>query len=371
MIDQATYTKEWVDYISKSYGRGTRKADPDLIEKVTKALHLLESLTQTDLKFIFKGGTSLLILLDKMHRFSIDIDIIVEDDRDSVDLNLILDQVVSTSSIFERYEEQNRGSIKNIPKAHYKVFYNSAIADSEGYVLLDILFEKSKYLETVEMDINCDFIKYKNPERMIRMPSVDCILGDKLTAYAPNTTGIPYNHDKELEIIKQLYDVANLFDCMNNIETVRETFRGIAEQELEYRKLNGNLTYIDILDDIFDTSSILTCKGIVNEDEKTFKLLENGVKSIRTYVFSENYIIEKAVNSASKAAYLSLLLKNDINTVERYNPKINVKELKMSTKRHKLFRNIYKYDAEAYFYWYKSFELLDSIEGSKVEAAIT
>ncbi len=54
MINETTYTKEWILKKSSQYVRGKKKADPTLIEKVTKALHLLEALAMTDLKFIFK-----------------------------------------------------------------------------------------------------------------------------------------------------------------------------------------------------------------------------------------------------------------------------------------------------------------------------
>lgn len=57
MIPNNTFTEEWIQKISNDYKRGGKKADPTLIEKVTKALHLLENLSQTDLGFIFKGGT--------------------------------------------------------------------------------------------------------------------------------------------------------------------------------------------------------------------------------------------------------------------------------------------------------------------------
>ena len=63
MIHETTYTKEWIVKNSTNYKRGKKKADPTLIEKVTKAFHLLEELAKTDLEFIFKGGTSLLCLL--------------------------------------------------------------------------------------------------------------------------------------------------------------------------------------------------------------------------------------------------------------------------------------------------------------------
>lgn len=360
MIDQSTYTRDWVNSVSTNYGHGRRKANPMLIEKVTKALHLLELLTETNLNFIFKGGTSLLLLLDKMHRFSIDIDIIVEDDKSTIDMNSILDQVVSTSSVFLRYEVQDRVNTKHIPKVHYKLFYNSVIDNAEGYVLLDILFEKNNYLEITEKDINCNLIKYKSPAKVVRMPNIDCILGDKLTAYAPNTTGIPYNRNKELEIIKQLFDVANLFDQMSNLKTVRSTFISIAEQELEYRGIRDALSYRDVLDDVFDTSRTLASRGSVNEDK--FKLLESGVQALKSFVFSSNYIIESAVNSSAKAAYLSLLLKNEINEFERFDPKMNIKNLTMLNQP-KVFKKIINYDSEAYFYWYKSFEILENTSG--------
>lgn len=240
------------------------------------------------------------------------------------------------------------------------------IDDAEGYVLLDILFEKNNYLEIIEKDINCNLIKYKSPAKIVRMPNIDCILGDKLTAYAPNTTGILYNHNKELEIIKQLFDVANLFDQMSNMKTVRNTFISIAEQELEYREMRCTLSYKDVLDDVFDTSRTLASRGIVNEAK--FKLLKSGVQALKSFVFSSNYIIESAVNSAAKAAYLSLLLKNDINEIERFNPKINIKDLTILNQP-KVFKKIINYDPEAYFYWYKSFEILEST-GGIAEAAI-
>lgn len=36
------------------------------------------------LNFIFKGGTSLVLLLDQIKRFSVDIDIITEEDKEKV-----------------------------------------------------------------------------------------------------------------------------------------------------------------------------------------------------------------------------------------------------------------------------------------------
>ena len=356
MIHEDTFKKEWIQKKSTDYKRGRRKADPTLIEKVTKALHLLEGLAQSDLRFIFKGGTSLLLLLNEMHRFSIDIDIIIEEEKSEIDMEKFLSVIVGQSEIFTHFEENIRSENHEIPKAHYKVFYKSSLDDTESYILLDILFEKSHYVDIIQENINCKFIEYKEPGIYVDMPSIDCILGDKMTAYAPNTTGIPYGKDKELEIIKQLFDVANLFDIMENVETVSKTFKMMAHQELIYRGIDKEYTYIDVLDDIFETSRIISERGRIEKD--IFGYLQTGVNRIKDYIFSKNYILESAVNSASKAAYLSLLIKYDLTDVERYDKKIDLRELLINNQDFKKFKSIMKFDSEAYFYWYKSIEIL-------------
>jgi len=52
--------------------------DPSLLERTVFAFGLLEALTRTGLDFIFRGGTCLMLLLDRPRRISTDIDIIVE-----------------------------------------------------------------------------------------------------------------------------------------------------------------------------------------------------------------------------------------------------------------------------------------------------
>lgn len=356
MIHKNTFTKEWIQKKSADYRRGRRNADPTLIEKVINALHLLEGLAQTDLEFIFKGGTSLLLLLNEMHRFSIDIDIIIEEEKEAVDMVKILSLVVEESEVFTYFEEDIRRGNHEIPKAHYKVFYISSLDGTESYILLDILFEKSHYVDVIQKNIDCQFIEYNEPEIYVNMPSADCILGDKLTAYAPNTTGIPYGKGKELEIIKQLFDVANLFDIMENVETVSETFKMMAQQELLYRGKDKEFTYEDVLDDIFETSRIISERGRI--EKGIFGYLQTGVNRIRAYIFSKNYILESAVNSASKAAYLSLLIKHDLTDFERYDKKIDLQRLVITNTEFKTFKSIVKFDPEAYFYWYKSIEII-------------
>lgn len=88
------------------------------------------------------------------------------------------------------------------------------------------------------------------------VPSLEDILGDKLTAFAPNTTGIPYfkNADSmSMEIIKQLYDIGNLFDTVNDIETIKTAFYRFAKTEITYRNTK-EINEDDVLQDIYETS---------------------------------------------------------------------------------------------------------------------
>ena len=58
--------------------RERTKADPSIIERTFFAFGLLEAISKVGVPFIFKGGTSLMVLLSEPRRLSTDIDIIVE-----------------------------------------------------------------------------------------------------------------------------------------------------------------------------------------------------------------------------------------------------------------------------------------------------
>lgn len=88
--------------------------------------------------------------------------------------------------------------------------------------MLDVLNEDCHYNEVLTLPVESQFIKMEGEPGLVKVPSAGDILGDKLTAYAPNTTGIPYvknGTDASMEIIKQLYDIARLFEITENLET--------------------------------------------------------------------------------------------------------------------------------------------------------
>lgn len=351
MISKSCYSKEWIAEKRKEFP----KKNPELIEKVIMALTLLEKLKLSGLNFIFKGGTSLLLLLEGAHRFSIDIDIIIP--KNPKGFNEVLKSITS-DGIFIRCEEQVRKAAKDIPKEHYKFFYKSVLNDLEAPILLDILIETNAYMETKVVPITSLFLKIDGNSTEVIVPSINCILGDKLTAYAPNTTGIPYGVGKDLEIIKQLFDVSKLFDIYDNINIVRDTFEVIAKKELTYRGLE-NLSTDDVLDDIFETSCIIAYGGINLVKDSKFDELKSGISKLGNFVYSENYVFASGVLSAAKAAYLAMILKSRSGIDrKRFDPKLDLTNFKISLKEYSAFNKIKKISAEAFYYLYLAIDLV-------------
>jgi len=106
-------------------------ADIQLLEKTIGALFLVECLVNSRIDFIFKGGTSLILLLDDIRRFSVDVDIITEENREKV--KQTINEIIHNQDLFTRVEENIRENAvsKRMEIAHYKFFFNSVIDDSE------------------------------------------------------------------------------------------------------------------------------------------------------------------------------------------------------------------------------------------------
>ena len=124
-------------------------------------------------------------------------------------------KVIIESKGFLRYEPQNRMSKSRLRKSHYKFFY-SAIAGggtSEDFVMLDVVWGVSEYLNAFPMAIRSPFAREEGDALAVQIPGAEEMLGDKLTAFAPNTSGIPYlkgGVSRAMEIGKQLFDIGQL-----------------------------------------------------------------------------------------------------------------------------------------------------------------
>jgi predicted nucleotidyltransferase component of viral defense system len=91
MIDIKSLTAVWIAEKRKKY-----RKDPGLMESMIHALYLLEQLQLTGLDFIFKGGTTLILLMEEPRRFSVDIDIIVNPKINRKELEMFLSKIVTS-----------------------------------------------------------------------------------------------------------------------------------------------------------------------------------------------------------------------------------------------------------------------------------
>jgi len=351
MIDQSKLTDKWVQQVA-----GEHNADPLLIEKVIRALLLLEGLVKQDLTFVFKGGTALMLHFDSTKRLSIDIDIILPNKE--INLEEILTAVVEEQN-FTKFELQERNARSDIEKAHYKLYYTPVRSSGgdEEYVLLDILFEDLHYTDMKQLPVKSPFLPQTRDPLKVDIPSIEDLLGDKLTAFAPNTTGIPYfkgDDSMSMEIIKQLYDIGNLFDVAEDLQVVKETFNKFAVAELAYRDQDG-LKPEDVIEDIYQTSLSIATRG--KDGEADFDELLSGIQRIKSFIFSENYHLEKAITHATKAAYLATILKLDADSFERFDSSVNMKDWLIEQPFNTRVNKLKKSNPEAFFYWYKMYEM--------------
>ena len=348
MITNKSFTKTWIDSLRKL----KRKIDPGLCEKMIRALGLLEQLVIKKLDFVFKGGTALILLIDEPQRFSIDIDINLN--TSEVELEDIFSQIIS-SGVFIKYEENLRKR-SSIPKAHYKFYYKSVIFDREDYILLDVLFHKHTYPEVIYTPIKTVWLDTDENYTFVKTPSIDAILGDKLTAFAPSTIGIQYGCAKEMEIIKQLFDIGRLFDHAKNITTIAKSFNSIAKDEISFRK--KDLTSKLVLNDIIQTCLLIAKLDykVPKDQEKSDELIK-GINRFKNYLISNSFNMIEAKVASSKAAYIATkILYENTSNFEHFNRKAHLlPNLFKSEFTH--LNKLRKQVPEAYFYWIKIFEI--------------
>lgn len=298
----------------------------------------------------------MLLLGGVTNRLSIDIDIICPP-------GTVIEQYLSRFKEFgftkiDLVERKSPG--KNIPKSHSKFFYQLSYTDKvekEGYILLDVLYEDCHYRNTLEIPVVSPFIEIEGEPLNVRVPSVDDILGDKLTAFAPNTTGIPYyKKDKvcSVEIIKQLYDIARLFDRIESLEVTSKSFLSIVKVEMAYRDISDLEA---VYDDILQTSLLISTRG--KEGIGNFDVLQEGIKKIKSFIHTSNYHIENAITDSAKAAYVSTCIRKGVSDIEKYNgnPEVVLGMTiapTLTNKLNKLRRTL----PEAFYYWVKTSELL-------------
>ena len=361
MINRKCFTKEWLETVKQQHPQWY--INPPLLEKMLYALSLVELLAQNDLNFVFKGGTSLVLLLETPRRFSIDIDIVTQDDKDKI--TTILSKICEEGHFSHWLLDERRSYQPDMPKAHYELYFD-AIYNKNAYILLDILFEPNPYPVVQPRTVTQNWLLIEEPIVPILLPSIESITGDKLTAFAPKTIGIRYSFltekgiDKSTEIIKQLFDIGQLFDKIQDFGSVIQSFRQITKTELSYRSDMKDKTIDTVFADIIET-----CLMIARFDDKDnspeMTEIRKGINSFKNWSIVP-FRKDQVQEAVGKVAYLILKIqKMNMDKLLLFNPKTNKADylIPNHSPYNYLNKKLKNIPNGALFYWYQVVKLLE------------
>lgn len=316
MIDKNTYSLLNLERLVKKY-----KRDKEIIARSIFALGLVEALSRSGANFIFKGGSALMLMFERIKRLSTDVDILVEP---GYDIDLYLNKA-SQIFPFTGIKEEIRTTNKTITKRHFRLTYPSLSSGNVYTVLLDVLFAPNSYSKIIQTPVKNDLLICKGKDIFVNIPSPECLLGDKLTAFAPHTIGKPFydgshQRDGRLEVLKQFYDLSCLFDICTNFKDVRDTYKKLAIEEIDYRNLS--ISPDECLKDTFDSALCILSRGHYGNEEYPYYV--SGFEKISHHIIDGRVNGDNSMMSASKLMLLSSCL---LKGVDPFNLLIEEQEL--------------------------------------------
>jgi len=349
MIDPACFSREWLETCREQVGR----MDPVLLEKSMYAFDLLGRLQKAGLPFVFKGGTAMLLLLDQFRRLSIDVDIVCSLPEE--DVFRVIREVAAKGPYLSM--DKDARDPDRLPKRHHYLFqYQSVLGGTvPQFLQLDVLQDKAHYPELQQKPLLSRFIK-STEDISIVTPTIEGLLGDKLTAFAPRTVGVHYGAYKApIRIAKQISDIGELFTRATKGPAVLRAYNALFEAENSYRK--KAFSRDQTLDDTIEAAKLLgsvLLKGHKETEES--RILLSGVGLVDTHMIGQKYTLDDAKLASARAAHLAAMLKcgsmpEDLNT-ERFDaamlPELINSELQESWRP---LHRLKQANEQTYYHW--------------------
>ncbi len=354
MLRPQCFTKEWLKRQAEAVG----SRNVGMLEKATIALQLVAHLAESGLPIQFKGGTSLLLRLNPIRRLSIDVDIVTQAKAEELIAAL---ERVSRLTPLAGFEHDAQRDKELPPKKHFRFFYLSAIEPKTDHVLLDVLFEPQLAPHCEPVIVNTPFI---TPEREVRVavPTVNSLLGDKLTAFAPRTIGILYHPLRRTDIAKQLFDVGVLFDAATDLSVAAEAYAASHARQLVYRQAKFSLA--DTLNDSME-AGFLYCQLELRGGAKTKHglFLQDGVTALQNHLVNQPFRRDEARVAAGKVACAAAW-------IQRRPADVTIEQLRFQADRIAELRDLQIQapwsplhrlkggNPEAFHYWYQAQRML-------------
>ncbi len=153
----------------------------------------------------------------------------------------------------------------------------------------------------------------------VLVPTVEGLLGDKLTAFGPNTTGIPLNDHYSMQFMKQVFDIGELFDAASDLAEVRAAYESIFAAENRYR--GGQFSSGQALEDALSTAYCMAQVGLSGAPrDGRCELIELGRRQLESHLVGARFRREEMKTAAAKAALLSRAMRAEADLSDlRYN----------------------------------------------------
>ena len=247
-----------------------------------KALHVLEYLGQLrkeGLDPLFRGGSAVQLLLPEgWQRLSIDIDLATESSKEDVERAM--------RGIYERfggeyysYESRESEFESDVPFHNYRI----TIPTFEGSatILLDIMGAEINY-RTQRKQLRSFFYQ---SEVEVKTPTINAILGDKLSTLGPETIGRHLRDSRNgMEYVKHIYDIRQLLPHINDLDKTYAAYKKSHELQLRIRGIRLDLD--ESIRDMIHVCKFLTLTRDTAEVQ-TALLDERAAKTMEYYRICE------------------------------------------------------------------------------------
>lgn len=346
-LNRECFDKVWIESESRRHRTGNT-----FFEKSLLAFELLGRLSEEGLDFTFKGGTSLLLRLPIPRRLSIDVDIVCREPADR--LERVLKNCVGAP--FTGLEEDKRRHNRPPRRRHWNFSYNSVNPKHcpEPYIILDVLEEDCLYADVAPVEIRTPFFTADHTIR-VPVPTVDNLLADKLTAFAPGTIGQEYTDDHPEKVVKHLFDIGELLNAAEQLHTIQSVYDTIARAEIDYRQ--GEWTVPDCLDSTIEAARLVTALAVDrNLHPENSVRLRRGIAELSGHLLGINFTSVDAAAAAGKAALLATLIKHGATGTPipdlRYDSSKLAAIRVAKPLREPVFAKLAQVSPEAFYYWH-------------------
>jgi hypothetical protein len=275
-------------------------APAPLAELAAHCLELVAELVHAGLRYQFKGGNSLLVLLENPQRFSIDVDIATDESRERIEE--CVDRAVKEHGVFTRWEKRRHKTKPWLPISSYHVYFKPCMSDdAEVSVMLDAQLRRSPY-KTFWKPVRCATLYQSTVECELPVPAG--IVGDKLLTLGPSTLGIPVGKNKEAQRLKHVFDVSTLLTQNPALSDARASFLACIHHECE---IQGREIPVETI--LADTLAFCatTARHAGKPDPATVTdpvLKENavGLEPFADHLFSKDYTWTRLQRDAARVA---------------------------------------------------------------------